>query len=146
MTAGPLYFVLAFASALDLIVMDTFGHDTADLCAGLVRQCVGSAAEVSLHSVLLGDLLGSPGPLLCCRKAGTATSLCQPRSCALTSRAGFAADLWGGGWCVSFYCETSQGSWDLFSSSVLYIACLHTPVVLDIVFGYECLTVCLMHG
>lgn len=96
------------------------------------------AAQSNLHC--------SVGPSLCSWKKGSVTSNWQYHSCALTSRVGFTTYLLGGSWCISFYYETSQDLWDLFCSSVLYIACLNTHIVLDILAGYECLTVYLMYG
>lgn len=79
MTASPLYFVLVSASTLDLIVVtDAFGCGMEKSYSGSVRQRVGSAPEVSLHSMVLQlrvicsalQALHS----LCCQKAGNATS------------------------------------------------------------------------
>lgn len=145
MSASPLYFLLASASTLYLtVVTDTFGCSTENSYSGSVRQRVVQLQKSGLHSSLL--LLSSAGPSLGRRKAGSAASDGQYRSCALTSRAGFTTDLSGGSCCVSFYYETSQDWWDLFSSSVLYIACLRTRIVLGVVFAYECLTIYLMYG
>lgn len=120
-----------------------------NLYSGSVHQCVASAPEVSLHSVLLQlrAICSAPQDLHCVVGRQVVQHLMDSTT----------AVPWQAEWdsqqtpreavgAYTFYYETSQDLWDLFSSSVLYIACLHTHIVLGIVFGYECLTIYLMYG
>lgn len=117
--------------------------------SGSVHQCVASAPEVSLHSVLLQlrAICSAPQDIRCVvgrqvvrhlTDSTTAVPWQAERDSQQTPREAVGA--------YTFYYETSQDLWDLFSSSVLYIACLRTHIVLGIVFGYECLTIYLMYG